>query len=209
LNEIRKKLAKAIHDGDFNEVVRLGRIAKDFDALQGQEKQLGERRRALIAAAAGVDTTSQVISSKAAEPEGQAMSPQQRGNSARATFVQHLAKDNVLLRRAGGKRFRTQSGFEVGIAYASELEIRPDCWFLGLVDEHFDFIVLLCESSSSQMHEFIIPPTVVKEIWTRLSRSHGQVKFHVVHSGANYELRIPGGQLLPINQYLGKLERLK
>jgi len=90
----------------------------------------------------------------------------------------------------------------VGIPYASELEIRPDSWFLGLADEPFEFVVLLCETSSGQMLDFPLAPEFVKGIWSALSRSNGQVKFHVLRTGATYELRIPGGQLVPITQYL-------
>jgi hypothetical protein len=87
--------------------------------------------------------------------------------------------------------------------------VKPDFWFLGLADEHFDLVVLLCETASGQTLEFVIPPQVVKEIWSLLSRSPGQVKFHVSRSGPTYELRIPGGSMRPINEYLGNRSVIK
>jgi hypothetical protein len=102
------------------------------------------------------------------------------------------------------KRYRTPSGIEVGIAYASELKGKPDAWFLGLADERFDAVVLLCETESGQTLDFVLPPKFVAEIWSPalLSRNNKQVKFHVFKRGSTYELQLRGGKMMPISQYL-------
>lgn len=207
LGEIRLRLDKALEDGNFDEIVRLGRIAKDWEGLMGQERQILERKNGLLAALRRSDT--QEHDRPENHKEREVISPQQRGNSARAAFVKHLASESITLSKVAAKRYRTHSGLEVGIAYARELSVKPDFWFLGLADEHFDFVVLLCETASGQTLEFVIPPQVVKEIWSLLSRSPGQVKFHVSRSGPTYELRIPGGSMRPINEYLGNKSVIK
>ncbi len=211
LDEIRVRLDKALGDGKFDEIVRLGRIAKDWEGLSVQEKQILERKNGLLAALRRSDVQEQGSPESHEEPqrEREAISPQQRGNSARTAFVKRLASVNVSLTKVAAKRYRTRSGLEVGIAYARELSAKPDFWFLGLADEHFDLVVLLCETASSQTLEFVLPPQVVKEIWSILSRSPGQVKFHVSKSGPTYELRIPGGSMRPINEYLGNKSVIK
>lgn len=211
LDEIRVRLDKALEDGKFDEIVRLGRIAKDWEGLTVQESQIRERKNGLLAALRRSDAQEQGRPESHKEPqrEREAISPQQRGNSARAAFVKHLARENINLTKVEAKRYRTRSGLEVGIAYARELSAKPDFWFLGLADEHFDLVVLLCETASGQTLEFVIPSQVVKEVWSILSRSPGQVKFHVSKGGSTYELRIPGGSMRPINEYLGNASVIK
>jgi hypothetical protein len=135
--------------------------------------------------------------------------PRERGNLARLTFTQRLVSESVAVHRVSEKRYRTQSGLEIGIAYASEQSTRPELWFLGLADERFDIVVLLCETVSGGVLEFILPPKFVRDVWASLSRSRGEVKFHVLRKGNAYRLRIPGGFLLPIGEYLGTTEAIK
>jgi hypothetical protein len=56
---------------------------------------------------------------------------------------------------------------------------------------------------------FVLPPEVVRRIWKTLSRSQGQVKFHITRTAATYELRLPGSQRLSINQYINATQPLK
>jgi hypothetical protein len=206
--EINERLATAAANGEFDEIMRLARAAKEWGTLEEQEKQIVERKKNLIVALQ--QNSGPTIVHPAPDPKMPAgsISPQQRGNGARAKFLQHLATQGVVLRRLGGKKYRTNSGLSVGIPYASELDIRPDSWFLGLADERFDIVVLLCDTASGEKLEFFLPTEFVKEIWNVLSRSHGQVKFHVLRAGSTYELRIPGGQLRPITQYLNNTKIL-
>jgi hypothetical protein len=87
-------------------------------------------------------------------------------------------------------RYKTPSGKIVGMPSATELRGRPDQWFMGISDEHFDFVILLCETASGQLLDFVFPPDFIKEIWPYLHRdSKSQVKFHVLRDGVNYELK--------------------
>jgi hypothetical protein len=171
-----------------------------------QEAQLDKRKSSLLAAIQNDVVANGSSSQRAAIQSGKegAISPQQRGNLARDVYVQRLSREGIVLHRVVAKRYRTPSGIEVGIAYASELKDKPDAWFLGLADEHFDAVVLLCETESGQTLDFVLPPKFVAEIWSPalLSRNNKQVKFHVFKRGSTYELQLRGGRMMPINQYV-------
>ena len=68
---------------------------------------------------------------------------------------------------------------------------------------------ILSNSKICQIAAFVFPPEFVRRIWRKLSRSEGQVKFHVTRSGATHQLGLPGSRSLEINGYLNAHEALK
>jgi len=200
---INMLLQQAVSEGNYKEIGRLAKVAEELAALEDQEKQIAERRRS-VAALVHEGIT---ISRQEARIEDQ--SPRERGNRVRNRYVESLAQDGIQLQRLAAKKYRTPRGLTVGITYAKELEIRSDSWFLGLADEPFDIVILLCDSFYEETAAFILPPAFVKQIWPTLSRSEGQVKFHVTRAGTAYNLRLPGRDLRAINQYLNAAKVLQ
>jgi hypothetical protein len=97
----------------------------------------------------------------------------------------------------------------VGVAYASEHADRPDKWWLGLRDEPYSVIVLLCEDQKGKVLDFVIPSQTFSPFWKSFSRHGGQVEFHVERTGSNHALRVPGGSSVPINSSLGDYKPLQ
>lgn len=119
-------------------------------------------------------------------------------------------KKGIRFDRITPKKYRTEGQRIVGISYAKELDIRSDSWFLGLSDEHYDFLILLCESSKDEIAAFILPTEIVRRIWNALSRSNGQVKFHISRiAWSAYELRLPGSRTLKLDEYLNATHLLQ
>lgn len=84
---------------------------------------------------------------------------------------------------------------------------------MGLPDQHFDFVVLLCQIDPSTTLDFVFPATFVSEIWDSLSRqyqgSECQVKFDVRRRASGYELTMPKGHASEqIRRFLGQTELL-
>ncbi len=199
--KIKRKLEEANVREDFSEVVRLGRIAQELGEIENDEMRITERKER-IAAELRPRNSEQVLNPGELEIT-QNLSAKAKGDSIRSRWVQNLHHEGITLQRLRGKRYETISGIKVGIAYASELAIRPDAWFLGLADENFRIVVLLCEPGDKNVVDFVFTQDFVRRIWSRLSRSHGQVKFNVVKSGSNYELRLSGAELVSINEFRG------
>lgn len=204
LERINKMLQSAISAGDYKEIGRLAKMAEDLAVLEDQERQIVERRKNMAALIQEQGSES-VREDHSVEP-----SPRERGNRVRSHYVDVvLAQDGIQLRRVTAKKYRTPAGLAAGITYAKELKVRSDSWFLGLADEAYDIVILLCDSFYEETVAFIFPPEFVKQIWRALSRSAGQVKFHVTRAGTTFNLRLPGRQLRPINQYLNATNVLR
>ena len=141
------------------------------------------------------------------------MTARERGNRVRHQFVEGILRDRgIQLKQLDSKKYQTTNGHLVGITYAKELANRPSFWFLGLSDESFDCVILLCESSDASGAEiaaFLFPAEFVKQIWKALSRSKGQVKFHVTRTAyMSFELHLPGARVFNISHFLNAVQSL-
>lgn len=133
-----------------------------------------------------------------------------RAQERRAEWLEQQRRNGIRLRQIGEKTFETEGHKKVGVPFASERPAQPDRWWLGLADDSFDFVVLLCQDDSGALLDFVLPSTFLATVWSRLSRDGmGQVKFHVRRNGPNFELSLSGGVLQQINQFLGRTDALK
>lgn len=196
-------MQQAASRNDYKEVQRLARIAEGLSVLARKEEEIAQSRENLL-----------MFLEKPPESraESEDVSARERGNRVRHQYVAGvLASQGIQLERVTGKKYRAPDHRLVGIAYAKELGIRPRFWFLGLSDEHFDWIILLCESSDetgAEIAALVFPPEFVRQIWKNLSRSKGQVKFHVARTGyMDFELHLPGSAPINVSQYLNAVRQ--
>jgi hypothetical protein len=140
----------------------------------------------------------------------ESLSSRARAQKRRAEWLEQLRRDGIHLRQTSEKTFETTGHKNVGVPFATERPGQPDLWWLGLADQRFDFVVLLCADGSGTLLDFILPSGFLASVWNQLSRDgKGQVKFHVLRNGPNFELRLRGAVLKQINQFLGSTAALK
>lgn len=217
--QLQKETFEAVSDAaqaGLTEVIsRLARIAKECEAaihvLDNLEVDLTRLRadvhQSLKDGAPGNEVS---VERQIADPD-YVSSPRVRARDARRQWILRMRTEASLeLRQTAEVKFRTPLGKKVGIPYASEREEAPDRWFLGLPDEPFDIVVLLCATDSGELLDFTLPPEFVSQIWRSLSRdTRKHVKFHVARNGVNYGLHLGGGVSRQINQFRGQLAPLR
>lgn len=131
-----------------------------------------------------------------------ARSRRERGNELR----EELARRHALTPEKG-VIYRTRSDSRVGIVTATE-DPKNHTWFLGIPDTQFDSVVLRCQRTDGKVLDFVLPMTSMSGVWSRLSRSGGQVKFNVKRRNGTYQLQVPGGSPLDIDRFLGQYDAL-
>ena len=131
-----------------------------------------------------------------------ARSRRERGNELR----EELAKKHALIPEKG-VIYRTRSDSRVGIVTATE-DPEKHTWFLGIPDTQFDSVVLRCQQTDGEVLDFVLPMTSMSGVWSRLSRSGGQVKFNVKGRDGTYQLQVPGASPLDIRPFLGQYAAL-
>ena len=137
------------------------------------------------------------------------ISPKKEGSMARGKWIEGLSAKGIIL-NGHDKRFYTQNGSSVGIAFANELD-KPQLvnkWFLGLKDEPTDIAVLICKDREGEIYDFILPVKKMGSIWEALSKSGGQVKFHLQRKKGEFLLSVPGSESVVVNNYISNYQPL-
>ncbi|MGB8991852.1 MAG: hypothetical protein WCD80_07340 [Desulfobaccales bacterium] len=135
------------------------------------------------------------------------ISPKRAGAMARGRWVEGLSSRGITL-NGHDKRYYTEGGASVSIAFANELD-KPQLlnkWFLGLKDEPTDIAVLLCQDKEGNMYDFILPVNKMRSAWEALSRSGGQVKFHIHRKRGEFLLSVPGAGPAVLTNYLSNYQ---
>lgn len=132
-----------------------------------------------------------------------------RGHERRAGFVDKIKALGIDCRLRKGVTYDINNRALTGIAYSSET--RPNRWWLGLPPRDFDAIVLICENSSGELKNFILPKQFIKRYLYNLSRDeeNNQVKFNVFFDNGRYQIKIPHGDHIDINDYIDCFENLR
>jgi hypothetical protein len=202
-----KEMEAAMKAGLMDEVIKFARIIKETnDALQNGRLAV-ERIAAQLEPSFEVRAAVQEACPPVQlPPTSDLPSRKARGKISRDSYLRGLLSKGIHLTRLKGRAFRTSSGKHVGIAYAGERQANK--WWMGLPDDHYDVVVFLCETSSGETLDFVLPPDFVNCVWGRLTLSNKQKEWHIERSGPNYELE-PTKRLGQINAYRSKIDVLR
>ena len=224
LTNLKKKVMKKIADAALAHDTRLiskhshlaTLIEEDEKALEAMEERVNGYEKDLNDLSSSteeveIDWSAEVAKARAeAHRDSSRMRKskgRQMGHEARMLFVSAGRKLGYSLIPLGGNLYTTPKEKKVVIAFANEH--KPNRWFLGVQDDNYDAVVLLCQQSTGRMLEFILPREALGKFWTSLSRSGGQVKFNITRSGENSWLLVPGRAQESLNRHLGAYTALK
>jgi len=129
------------------------------------------------------------------------------GKTARMAFLEKAYENGIHLQNIRGSIYQAESGRRVGIAVATER--KANRWFLGLPQDRFEDVVLLCKPDSGETIEIILPQFFFSEHGDRMSKSSGQVKFNVARRGNVYVLLVPETDGISLSEYIGNFSLLK
>ena len=211
LKKLRQKasgeLEAAMKAGQMEGVIKFARIIKEADDALQNSKLVVERISAQLESNSdGLASVESSLPSQGLPSTADLPSRKVRGKIARETYLRGLDSNGIKLTRVRGRVFETSSGKHVGIGYASERQANK--WWMGLPDERYDVVIFLCETSSGETLDFVLPPVFVKQVWNHLTSSNGQKEWHVERKGLNYELE-PTKRLGQINAYRSRLDPLR
>ena len=129
------------------------------------------------------------------------------GSLMRNAFLDAGGAHGYKLIPRGKTVFETSKGHRVAILFSNEQ--RPDRWFLGMSDEKYDAVVLLCHAKDGTLFDLVLPGDFLEKFWKAFSRSGGQVKLNVSRKGKAWWLVIPGYEPQAIGSFLGNYGPLR
>lgn len=214
--EILERVKGAAQKGDIESIAFLGKAAEQCESLINEvkdfENRIGKFSDSIFSTPGLKEKQknrklTERIDSNIATYR---LSPKREGANMRNGWVEKIKSKGVKL-NGHGKRFQTESGKDVGVASANELDRSQQLlnkWFLGLKDERMDIVVLLCRDLEKKVHDIVLPVSEIGSAWEALSRSGGQVKFNVRRQGGEFKILIPGKGPLEITKYIGNYKPL-
>jgi len=197
-SEVKRLMKLAIDSGNFSRLQSLLALQRICE----EGKQISERVEG-VACAPASPAVAKAAPTQARTGTQLKLGPSSKKARSEMTRRSWIQGCKLPLRQVKHRLYQTPSGSSVGIAYASEnQDKRPDKWWLGLPDQRYDVVVLLCEKADGTLLDFVLPRSFLGPAWPSLTRSGGQVEFHVEQSGATFNFRTPNGWL-PVTSYLG------
>ena len=214
--EALSQIGDASSKGDLEGINRLSRLVSGCRYAKSQSESLIQFVDGLESVFKGRSATLPQILPGPLKPKGPKQTTSSRTSSGRGAckqirgaWVDAQTSSGYLLRRISPTVYDLgDSETLVGVACATERPKIPNKWFLGLPDKLYQVIVLLCQNDSGNLLDFVLPLQAFENIFQRLSRSDGQVKFHVEKNGRTTMLRIPGGEHLTLDPFLGNYSPL-
>lgn len=205
--KVEQGISESLKEHNFDEILRLARMAKDLEtAIRTLKATVSQVANGLTPNRLRSPGEDRPKPGTGGVPELDALSNKAKGNRLREEWLRGAKERGIRLHRFKGVIYETESGKRVGIPSATE--VQPSKWWLGLPDEHFDFLVLLCKPKAGQVLDFVLPSELVDKVWPLLSRHGDYKKIHVQQSGVNYKLE-PGAGFFAINEYRSKIEVLQ
>ena len=142
-------------------------------------------------------------------------SSKELGMRVREGYISRLQQRGVRIEQVDRVQAKTPSDLWVAMPFAKEQ--RPNRWFLGLPEAEVTkrmnngrmAIVLLCQSSTGDTLDFVLPQSKVREIVPHLSKSQGQLKFNLKKVGSRYHLVIPNKPTVDVSDYRGAVSILQ
>ena len=171
-------------------------LANVMRRISGYEKEIADPTNASSLR----EILDEITSEKSATRKIRSSAGKEEGFIARETFLDAGVDRGYRLTRLGKTVCETNKGHKVAIPFANEQ--RPDRWFLGISDEKYDVIVLLCQEKDGDLFDFIVPRDFLEKFWKAFSRSGGQVKLNVSRHGKNWHLIVPGYEPQAIGSFL-------
>jgi len=213
LSEVKAKILEKIklsaQGGDISAISKWSKAAEQCEKFIQESTDLTTRINNFTVAlwqSPEINLSAQAITPK---PKLK-LSPKLAGSIARREWLKLLSSNAISL-NGHNKRYYTESGRSVSIAFANEID-RPNLigkWFLGLKDEPTDIAVLLCQDLERKVNDFVLPVAELKSTWQTLGRSGGEIKFNIRRRQGEYLLLDPSGEPINISKYIGKYQTLK
>ena len=112
-----------------------------------------------------------------------------------------------MLSHIGGVRYRSDRANLIGIASASMS--RKNTWFLGIKEDDYHSIVLLCEGDDQHGYNFILSKKFLIEKMQFLSKDENdQLKFRIRRKTEGFFIDIPSLGHINVDEFIDKYENL-
>lgn len=209
--KILKDIEEAAKKGDTNTIVSKSCYLEKTNDLSLKLEQIANAMQNLEEQ--GNATIEKKITSSnifhIAKENGNDISPKEKGEHRREQFLSELSEKGIHISQVKGTLFKNKSGKFIGIASASE--VKDNRWFLGLPQNKYWSIVLICEGKNGKLSSFILPEDFLSDYLRKMSldKEGEQIKFNIFLKGNKYQLQIRREGRVDITNFKNNFDKLK
>lgn len=212
--DIIENVKVAAQQGDLRSISKWSKAAQQCESLIAEASELHKRIQELSKSFFNGNNDGKIVNNyQNIGRNGNTsknLTAKQQAAEMRASWVTAMCSKGIVL-NGHGRSYKTKEGKSVGIAFANELNKPPhkDKWFLGLRDEPTHIVVLLCRDLSQNVHDIVLPVSQLGQAWSKLSRSSGEIKFHVHRRNGNFFLFVNKDEpLIKVSDRIGNYQPL-
>ena len=133
------------------------------------------------------------------------LSPIRAGKERRNKFVNIIKSKGFIIKHIKGIKYRINNKI-VAIPTATMIN---NGWFLGIRDEDYDNVILVCEMDNGEINGIIPELDFFQKHFNLFSRdTKGQIKFNLGYSNNNIQWIIPNSDLINVNSYVNNFNNL-
>lgn len=177
-----RKIGDAAKTGDTRIIVGATRIVQESERLIKAFDELVSEMGGL---AMDLESLEQSSGTDISISNGTKTSPRMRGRLRKEAFINDLKEQDFKLNFSKDSLFMTEGGERVGVAYSSEH--LPGRWWLGIKNDSYKAIVLICERDSGGIVRLVLPgdfwDTHVKNL---KENKNGRSMIHILYQRGVY-----------------------
>jgi len=198
------RIGEAARTGDTRIIVGATRIVQEaerlikvFDELVSEKGRLAMELEGL-GQSRGVDIY--------VSPNNK-ISPRMKGRRIKEAFINDLKRNGIALKLIKDSIIETERREHVGVAYSSEHT--PGRWWLGIKNDRYKAIVLICERDNGELVRFILD----RDFWDKNVKKlkenrQGRSMIHIIYQRGVYYFDV-SGERISINNFINAYKNIQ
>ena len=192
------RIGEAAKTGDTRVIVGATRIVQEAERLTKAFDELVSEMGGLAMDFEGLEHTKDVDISISS---GTKISPRMKGRLRKEAFISDLQGHGITLNFSKESILLTEGGERVRVAYSSEQP--PGRWWLGIKNDSYKAIVLICEKDTGGIVRLVLPG----EFWDShvenlTENKNGRFMIHIIYQGGVYQWVEGSGNKIKLDSFV-------
>jgi hypothetical protein len=193
-----QRIGEAAKTGDTRVIIGATRIVQEAERLIKGFEELVSELGGLAMDFKGLEHGKDVDISI---PSGIKMSARMRGRLMKEAFINDLKAQGIPLNLSKDSILLTEKGERVGVAYSSEHS--PGRWWLGIKNDNYRAIVLICEKDTRGIVRLVIPGKFWDSHVENLKENkNGRSMIHILYQRGVYYWVDRSGEKITLNNFV-------
>jgi hypothetical protein len=193
-----QRIGAAAKTGNTRVIIGATRIVQVADRLIKTFDELVSEKEGLEMDFEGLEHSKDV---EISIPSGTKMSPRMRGRLMKEAVINDLKEHGITLSFSKDSILLTEKGERVGVAYSSEH--LPGRWWLGIKNDNYKAILLICERDTGGIVRLVLPGDFWDSHVENLKENkNGRSMIHILYKSGVYHWMEANGKKITLDSFV-------